>query len=159
MALVWFAMLGVDFLLNGAVFARMYQDGGAFLLPPAQAAARIPLGYLAFLLVAFGIVEVDCRLGIVGVAGGIRLGLVLGGLGGLVWALSLYSIASITAAEAGALAFVWFAAVFVGSAVAAAARARASVRRLALAVAGFDLGCFAIVVAAQSSGMVPTVTM
>lgn len=157
-ALVWFAMLGMDFLLNGAVFARLYQNGGPFMLPPADAVARIPLGYLGFLIVAFGIVEIARRLRISGIAGGIRLGLVLGGLGGLVWALTLYSIATITAAQTAALAVMWFATVCVGSATAGAAQARASLRRPALAVAGFDVACFAIVVVAQSSGVVPTVT-
>ena len=39
----WLAILGLDFLLNGAVFARMYQGGGPFMLSPTEAFRRIPL--------------------------------------------------------------------------------------------------------------------
>lgn len=40
-------MLGLDFVLNGAIFARMYQSASAFVLSPAEAARRIPFGYLS----------------------------------------------------------------------------------------------------------------
>jgi hypothetical protein len=41
-----------DFLLNGALFARMYEDGATSMLAPAEASRRIPLGHLAVLIVA-----------------------------------------------------------------------------------------------------------
>ncbi len=56
--IVWLAMLGVDFLLNGALFAGMYLHGGSFFLPPLEAFRRIPLGYLAFLVLALGTIAV-----------------------------------------------------------------------------------------------------
>lgn len=157
--IAWFAMLGLDFLLNGAVFARIYQDGGAFMLAPAEAFRRIPLGYLAFLIVAFGIVELTHRLGITQPAAGIRLGLVLGAVVGAVWALSLYSIATLSVPAALAFAVVWVSLLVVGSGAAAASLGRSSQRKLVLLVAGFDLACVIAVVALQSLGIVPTVRL
>jgi hypothetical protein len=40
-------MLGLDFLLNGALFACIYHESGNFILAPTDAFRRIPLGYLA----------------------------------------------------------------------------------------------------------------
>ena len=156
--LTWLAILGVDFVLNGAIFARMYQGGDAFLLAPQQAFARIPLGYAAFLIVAFAVVELERLVGISGPRAGIRFGLVLGAVSGSVWALGLYSIASVPAAVALALAAIWFAVLLVASTVAAAALGQRSLRRVALAVAGFDVVCIVVVVALQSFGVVPAIT-
>lgn len=157
--IAWFAMLGLDFLLNGAVFARIYQDGSAFMLAPAEAFRRIPLGYLAFLIVAFGIVELIRHLGITRTGDGIRLGLVLGALGGAVWALSLYSIATLSVPAALAFAVVWMALLVVGCVVAAASLGSSSQRKLVLLVAGFDVACVVVVIALQSLGAVPTVRL
>jgi hypothetical protein len=44
---VWLVMLGLDFLLNGALFARLYQGDGGVMLAPTEAFRRIPFGYLA----------------------------------------------------------------------------------------------------------------
>lgn len=156
--LVWLAMLGVDFLLNGSFFARLYQDGGSFLLPPMEAFRRIPLGYLAFLLVAFGIVEFEYRLGIKGLRGGIAVGLVLGGVGALVWSLSVFSIASITVLQAVAFAVAWLAIVQVGSGVAAQGLTQMSLRKLTVGVASFDFVCVGLAIAMQSFGIVTTVS-
>jgi hypothetical protein len=153
----WLAMLGFDFLLNGAIFARMYQDGGAFMLAPAEAFRRIPLGYLAFLILAVGIVEIAYRLHVEKFAGGIRLGLAMGGVFGVVWGLSLYSIATLGVQVAIAFSVIWLALVVLGSAVAAAGLARTSLRGLALRVVAFDLLCGVTVIALQSFGVVPTV--
>jgi hypothetical protein len=153
----WLAMLGLDFLLNGALFARMYQSEGTFMLAPAEAFRRIPLGYLAFLMIAAGIVEVAYRLNITRIAGGIRLGLLVGAVFGTTWGLSLYSIATLGAPVALAFAVIWLALLVLGSAVAAAGLARTSLRGLALRVAAFDVACVVIVIALQSFGAVPTV--
>lgn len=158
MALVaWLAMLGLDFLLNGAVFARLYQVGGAFMLAPEEAFRRIPFGYLAFMVLAVAIVEVADRLGVAGAYGGIRLGLAMGSVIGVVWGLSLYSIATLGALTALAFAVIWLALVLLGSAVAAIGLASASLRGLVLRVAAFDLVCGATVIALQSLGVVVTV--
>jgi hypothetical protein len=154
----WLAMLGLDFLLNGALFARMYQGGGPFMLAPTEAFRRIPLGYLAFLILAVSIVEITYRLRVTRIADGIRIGLVIGGVFGATWGLSLYSIATLGALVALAFAVIWLALVVLGSAVAAAGLAQTSLRGLALRVAAFDVLCAVTVIALQSLGVVPTVT-
>lgn len=156
--LVWLAMLGLDFLLNGALFARMYRDGGPFFLAPIEAFRRIPLGYAAFLILAIGIVEIAYRLHSAGVTDGVRLGLGLGAALAAIWSLSLFSIASIHAEVALAFAFIWLALLLLGSVVAAVGLARTSLRGLALEVVAFDLLCVVTVVALQSFGLVPTQT-
>src|SRR5947209_7534433 len=48
--LAWLAMIGLDFFLHGGLLAGLYTAPAAFLLPPAQAFSRIPLGYAGFFL-------------------------------------------------------------------------------------------------------------
>ena len=48
--LAWFLSLGVDLFLHAGVLARLYVTPGPFILPADAAFRRIPLGYLAFLL-------------------------------------------------------------------------------------------------------------
>lgn len=50
--LSWLSMLGFDFFLNAGLLARLYLEPSPFLLPPAEAFRRIPIGYLSFLLTA-----------------------------------------------------------------------------------------------------------
>ena len=156
--LVWLSMLGVDLVLNAAVFAGIYKDGGPFLLAPIEAFHRIPIGYAAFLILAIGIVEIADRLQSSGVTGGVRLGVAMGGSLAAVWSLSLFSIATIRAEVALATALVWLALLLMGSVVAAIGRSRTSLRGLAVGVALFDVACLVIVVALQSFGVVPTQT-
>lgn len=157
--LVWLAMLGLDFLLNGALFARLYQDGGPFFLAPVEALHRIPLGYAAFLILAIGIVEIAVRLRLAGIANGIRLGLASGLALAAIWGLSLFSIANIHAEAALVFAFVWLAIMLIGSVVATAGLAGTHVRKLAFEVLAFDLVCVVGVVALQSFGVIPTQTI
>ena len=153
---VWLAMVGLDFVLNAALFAGMYEDGGTFMLAPGEAFRRIPLGYLAFLLMAAGVVELAFRLGVTTLSQGIRLGAATGAVLGAAWSLGLYSIATLTPQVAWAFALIWFALFIVAGVVAAAGLRRASLRGLTLRVAGMDvLGAIAVV-ALQSSGIVRT---
>jgi hypothetical protein len=101
---VWLAMLGLDFLLNGGLFARMYQGERAFMLAPSEAFRRIPLGYLAFLILAVGVVELVHRLRVTRLADGLRLGLLIGAVLAATWGLGLYLIASLSAQVALAFA-------------------------------------------------------
>lgn len=153
----WLAMLGLDFLLNGALFAGMYQEGGPFFLAPSEAFRRIPLGYLAFLVLAIAIVEIANRLRLVTFVDGVRLGLAIGGVLAAVWSLSLFSVATLSAMGALTFAVIWLALLVMGSAIAALGLARVSLRRLAVGVAAFDVFCVASVIALQSFGVVPTV--
>jgi hypothetical protein len=156
--ITWLAMLGLDFLLNGALFARMYQEGGTFILAPTDAFRRIPLGYLAFLILALSVVEITHRLRVARIGDGVRLGLVIGGVFGGTWSLSLYSIATLSAQVALAFAAIWLALLTLAAAVAASGLAQTSLRGLALRVISFDVLCVVAVIALQSFGVVPTVT-
>lgn len=155
---VWVAMVGLDLVLNAALFARMYEEGGAFMLAPGEAFRRIPFGYLAFLLLAGGMVELAFRLGATTLSQGIRLGAATGAVLGAAWSLGLYSIATLSPQIALAFAVIWFSLVTVSGAIAAVGLSRASLRGLTLQVAGMDvLGAIAVV-ALQSFGVVPTLT-
>jgi hypothetical protein len=155
---VWLAMVGLDFVLNAALFARMYEEGGAFMLAPGEAFRRIPFGYLAFLILAAGVVELAFRLGVTTLSQGIRFGVATGAVLGAAWSLGLYSIATLSPQVALAFAVIWFALLTVAGTVAAAGLRRASLRGLTLRVAGMDvLGAIAVV-ALQSFGVVPTLT-
>ena len=154
---VWLAMLGLDFLLNGALFARLYQGEHAFVLAPSEAFRRIPLGYLAFLILAGGVVELVSRLRVTRLVDGVRLGLLIGAVLAATWGLGLYSIASLSAQVALAFAVVWMALAVAAGAVAAAGNGQSSLRGLALRVGAFDVVCVAIVIVLQTVGVVPTV--
>lgn len=154
--LVWLAIVGLDLLLNGALFAGLYRDGGPFFVTPIEAFRRIPIGYLAFLVLAVGIVEISFRLRSAGLTSGLHLGLGLGAALAATWSLGLFSVANIGAEVAVAFALIWFALLLTGCAVAAVGLARASLRGLTVEVAGFDLACVVVVVVLQSVGVVPT---
>jgi hypothetical protein len=67
--LSWLAMLGLDFFLHGGLLAAFWVQNSPFLLPPAQAFLRIPMGYAACLLLA-GLLRLMRGLGIAGGGGG-----------------------------------------------------------------------------------------
>jgi hypothetical protein len=155
---VWLAMVGLDFVLNAALFAGMYEEGGAFLLEPAEAFRRIALGYLAFLVLAAGVVELAFRLGATTLSQGIRVGVATGAVLGAAWSLGLYSIATLSPQVAVAFAAIWFALLTVAGVISAVGLGRASLRGLALQVAGMALLGAIAVVTLQSFGVVPTLT-
>jgi hypothetical protein len=154
---VWLVMLGLDFLLNGALFARLYQGDGAVMLAPTEAFRRIPFGYLAFLILAIGVVELAYRLRVTRLADGVRLGLLIGVVLAATWSLGLYSIANISAEVALAFGGIWLALVVLACGVAATGLRQPSLRGIALRAGAFDVVCIAIVIALQSFGVVPTV--
>ena len=149
-------MLGLDLLLNAALFAGIYRDGGAFLLPPAELFRRIPLGYLALFILALGLVDLTIRLDVRDTAAGLRLGAACGALFAATWSLGLLSVATIGLAVAGIFALFWLLLLTLGGAVAAAALGARTLRGLAFRVAGADVICLVAVVALQSFGVVPT---
>lgn len=157
---VWLAMVGLDFVLNAALFAGLYQDGGPFMLTPLEAFRRIPLGYLAFLILAAAMVELAFRLHTTTVAAGVRLGALTGAALGTSWSLGLYSVATLAPQTAVAFAAIWLALLTVAGGVAAAGLGgRASLRGLTLRVIGADLLGAIAVVALQSFGILPTLTL
>jgi hypothetical protein len=158
-AVVWFAMLGLDLVVNAALFAWMYQHAGPFMLAPTEAFRRIPLGYLGFLVLAVGIVELTYRLRVIRLVDGLSIGLLIGAVLAATWSLGLYSVATLSAEVALAFAGIWWILVVVGTGVAAAGIGRTSLRGLALGVGAFDVLCVATVIVLQSFGVVSTVKL
>ena len=157
--IVWAAMIGLDFVLNAAVFASMYDAGGTFMLTPAELFSRIPFGYAALLVLAVGVTELAVRVRVSTISDGLRLGFVSGLALGSAWSLGLYSLATVTPLVALALAGIWCALVSAAGAVAGAALgSRWSLRGLAVRVVGIDLLFAFTVIALQSFGIVPTLT-
>jgi hypothetical protein len=92
----WIATLGIDLLLHGGLLAPLYDWESGFLLSPEDAFVRIPAGYLAFLVLAAGLVWLLPRLGVRSAADGV----LVAGLGGcLLWGALLLGLWSITAAD------------------------------------------------------------
>lgn len=94
-AAAWILSLGFDLFLHGGLLAAYYVEPSPFLLSPAEAFRRIPLGYLSFLILTLGLFWLFTRLGVSGPTGGFRYGcsiglVVWGGLG-----LGLLSISTI----------------------------------------------------------------
>lgn len=90
----WALSLGFDFFLHGGLLARLYARDSAFLLPPESAFARIPAGYLAFLLLTGALYWLFRRLDIRGWRDGARLGAIAGLVLWGVMALGLWSIST-----------------------------------------------------------------
>lgn len=153
--LAWLAMLGVDFLVHGGILAGLYQQASPFLLPPAEAFRRIPLGYASFLLAAVLIVWLLAATETRGAWPGLAVGLVAGGL---VWGSLALGLASITTARWELLAGWWVGqTVELGAAGAVAGRALhgASLGRLILEVVGLVLLLFVVTVVLQTVGLAP----
>lgn len=155
--LSWLSMLGFDFFLNAGLLARLYLEPGPFLLPPAEAFRRIPIGYLSFLLTAVLLVWLMSRLGTKGWRGGFGFGLKLGGLAS---GSTVIALLSITTASIGLLAG-WFIGmtlqVAVAGAVAGSGLAGQSLRRLFLKVIAVVLSLAVATIALQTLGLAAAV--
>jgi hypothetical protein len=155
--LAWLAMLGLDFFLHGGLLAGLYVQPDPFLLPPAQAFALIPLGYLSFLLLSGALVWLMTRLSIAGGREGALFGFKLGAL---VWGALVFGLASISTASL-ALLGGWFvgqaaelalAGYFVGEAMAGG-----SLKRLFRNVLVLVVVMAIATIALQSLGIAPAV--
>jgi hypothetical protein len=103
-ALSWIAMIGVDLSLHAGLLAPLYDWNSPFLLAPGDAFARIPIGYLSFLVLAIGLGWLLPRLEIqTGRDGAV----IAGTLGGVLWAALLLGIWSISTADPTLLAAWW----------------------------------------------------
>lgn len=102
--LAWLLSLGFDFFLHGGLLAALYLEPNGFLLETGESLRRIPLGYLALLILTIGLYWLFVQGGVTGWFRGFRLALA----GGLVVQggeyLGLYSI---TTAEPGLLLAWW----------------------------------------------------
>ncbi|TAK33850.1 MAG: hypothetical protein EPO21_11545 [Chloroflexota bacterium] len=157
--LSWLSMLGFDFLLHGGVLAGLYVEPSPFLLSPAEAFKRIPLGYLAFLVLAIMLLWLMHRLRIVGWRPGSRFGLTLGGL---LWSAQTLALLSISTAD-WALLVGWFVGQTlqfgIAGAVVGSGLAGVSLRHLSFVVAAFVIVTLVLTVVLQSLGLAPAVRM
>ena len=153
--LAWLAMIAFDFLLHAGLLASWYVEPSPFLLPPALAFARIPVGYLSFLLLAVLLVWTLEHTGSQGWRRGSWVGL---WIGALVWgslALGLYSIS--TAPVPLLVGWLLGQSVELGLAGGVAGAALAGKRRgvLLLATLGLLAVCFVVTVVLQGLGLAP----
>ena len=92
--MAWVLAVAFDLFLHAGVLAGLYREPSAFLLPAEDAFRRIPLGYIAFLVLIVGLFWLCRRLAVRDWISGLRLVAVAGAV---VWgalALGLYSIST-----------------------------------------------------------------
>lgn len=158
MTAAWLLSIGIDFLLHAGVLARLYLREEPFLLPAHLAFARIPAGYLSFLVLTVALWWLLRRIDVRGFARGVRVGLVSGGV---VWASLLLGLWSISTAPVDLLVGWWVgqslelgaAGGVLGAGLAATSRAerRRIYRRVAVAL----VVCVCATVLLQSVGWAP----
>ena len=95
------ANIGLDFLLNAGVLARVVDWRQPGLLSPAQMFQRIPIGYLSFLLTTILLVWLMSRMQIRDFHAGLVFGIKFGALSGAAGFLALLSILDIRAQTLG----------------------------------------------------------
>lgn len=154
--LSWLSMLGVDFFFHGGLLARLYVKPSPFLLPPSNAFSRIPLGYLAALLLCVLLLWLMRKLALLGWRQGLTFGLQLGAFLGGTTVLGLLSIST---AELSLLVG-WFTSqtVEMGLAgmVAGSGLAGQRLGILLLRVVALVLFLVVVTIAMQSVGLAPT---
>jgi hypothetical protein len=153
--IAWFLSLGVDLFLHGGLLARLYLIKSPFILPADQAFRRIPLGYLAFLLLTAALFWLCRRLDVRGIRAGWWHGFVFGLVlwGSLV--LGLYSISTASVP----LLFAWWLgqAVELGisGGVIGGLAAGISPRRMLFWVTLIVVGLLVLTITLQSLGVAP----
>lgn len=88
----WALSVGFDFFLHGGLLAPIYMRESPFLLDPMTAFARIPAGYLTFLVLTLGLLWLFRRLDVRGGRDGGKTGLAVGLFLWGTLALGLWSI-------------------------------------------------------------------
>lgn len=151
----WFAMLGFDFFLHAGLLAGLYLRPSPFLLTPAEAFRRIPLGYLSFLLLAVLLLWLMVRLEKTGWRAGLGFGLTLGAA---VWGALALGLLSISTADPMLLTG-WFVGqtveLGIAGVVMGAGLAGVRLGRLAAGVLAFVVLMIVVTVALQSLGWAP----
>lgn len=157
-AAAWLLSIGIDFLLHAGLLARLYLRDEPFLLPADLAFARIPAGYLSFLVLTGALWWLLRRTDARGFAPGVRAGLVFGAVA---WGAFLLGLWSISTAPADLLAGWWMGqSLELGAAggvlgAGLAATARAERRRIYLRVVALVVACIVVTVLLQSVGWAP----
>lgn len=147
--------LGFDLFLHGGLLASLYAEPGPFLLGPRDAFRRIPLGYLAFLILTLALYWLLRRLGVRGAAAGFRHGAVAGAI---VWGALTVGLYSISTATVPLLAGWWIGQTIelgLAGAVLGAAASGVPLKRIWVQVALAVAACVAVTVLLQSLGWAP----
>jgi hypothetical protein len=155
-AAAWMLSLGFDVFLHGGLLASLYVAPSPFLLGPEDAFRRIPLGYLAFLVLTLTLYWLLGRLGVRGAIAGFRHGAASGAVVWGAFALGLYSISTATLPL---LAGWWIGqTVELGLAggVLGAAADGVPLKRIWAVVTGALVACVAGTIILQSLGLAPT---
>jgi hypothetical protein len=97
-------MIGVDLFLHAGVLAPLYDWDSPFLLRPEDAFVRIPIGYLAFLLLAIGLSWLLTRLEVERRRDG---AVIAGALGAVAWGALVLGLWSISTAQPALLLGWW----------------------------------------------------
>lgn len=154
-AAAWILSLGIDLLLHAGLLARLYVEPSPFLLDPHAAFRRIPLGYLALLILTVALDWLFRRLGVRGAGPGLRYGATAGVVVWTAFAAGLYSISTIGLPL---LAGWWLGQSlelgFAGAVLGAAAGGVPS-RRIWAWVAMVVFACVVVTVALQTAGLAP----
>ncbi|HEX9129226.1 MAG TPA: hypothetical protein VF850_08700 [Gemmatimonadaceae bacterium] len=154
-AAAWLMSLGFDVLLHGGLLARLYMEPNSFLLGPADAFRRIPLGYLAFLVLTGALYWLLRRLGVRGAVAGSRYGAVAGAV---MWGSFTVGLYSISTATLPLLAGWWIGQTVelgLAGAVLGAAQNGVPMKRIWSLVAVAVVLCFSATIAMQSLGFAP----
>ncbi len=154
-AAAWVLSIGFDVFLHAGLLARFYVEPSPFLLAPEEAFRRIPLGYLAFLILTLALYWLLRRLGVRGASAGLRCGAVAGFLVWGAFAIGLYSISTVALPL---LVGWWFGqAIELGlaGAVLGAAANGVRLRRIWALVAIVVVACVAATIVLQSLGWAP----
>jgi hypothetical protein len=150
--LLWIALIGVDFLLHGGVFAAIYEQDSPFLLAAEEAFRRIPFGYAALLITVGLLVWIIGRTQVRGWRKGLALGLALGLVMAASSTLGLYSISTASPEFLAAFFTAQVVEIGIAGAIIGHGLLVQSLRRLTLAViAGFVL-LFAATILIQNTG-------
>jgi hypothetical protein len=154
-AAAWVLTLGFDMFLHAGIFARLYVKPGPFLLEPEEAFRRIPLGYLAFLILTAALAWLIRRLGVRGATAGFRYGLAAGAI---VWGALAVGLFSFSTMPLPLLSAWWIGqAIELGlaGAVLGAAAGGVRLKRIWLYVICCVVVFVAVTVFLQSAGMAP----
>jgi len=152
-AAAWMLSLGFDVFLHGGLLARLYVAPSPFLLGPEDAFRRIPLGYLAFLVLTVTLYWLLRRLGVRGAIAGFRHGAAAGAVVWGAFAAGLYSISTVTLPM---LAGWWMGQTIelgLAGAVLGAAGNGVSLKRIWAIVAVAVIACVAGTIVLQSLGL------
>ena len=154
-AAAWVLSLGIDFLLHGGVLASHYLKPSPFLLEPQEAFRRIPLGYLAFLILTFGLYWLFRHLNVHSAGAGFRLGATAGFV---VWGALVFGLYSISTIELPLLVGWWLGQSLelgLAGAVLGAAASGMPLKRIWTVVAIAVVACVALTIVLQSVGWAP----